>query len=343
MTNHEQSNVILATSVEPGMARDLFGRTIDYLRLSITDRCNLRCAYCMPPEGVPWRPREEILRYEEIVRAVEAAASLGICKLRITGGEPLVRAGVVDLVRALVRVPGIAEVTMTTNGVLLARWARQLAEAGLRRVNVSLDTLRRERFAAITRFDKWNEVWRGIEAAQEAGLQPIKLNVVVMRGVNDDELADFVKLTLARPWHVRFIELMPVSNNAERLGERYVTVSEMRERLTALRPWEPATVEGNGPARYVRLLGARGTIGFISPLSESFCEQCNRLRLTADGHVHSCLLSDTEVDLAGALRAGAGLDELRAIFEEAIRRKPREHAEAPALVPCQRTMSAIGG
>lgn len=332
------------------ICRDSFGRVIDYLRISVTDRCNLRCVYCMPPQGVPWRPREEILRYEEIIRIVQAAAELGVRKLRLTGGEPLVRLDLPDLVAALASIPGIEEVSLTTNGVLLDHLAEPLAAAGLARVNVSLDTLQPERFARITRFGRLDQVWRGIEAAERAGLTPIKINMVVIRNLNDDEIEDFARLTFSRPWNVRFIELMPVKNEDDwgmdfpSAGERFVPVAEMRERLAALGELTPVHgLRGNGPAQIYRLPEAVGTIGFINPVSQHFCDSCNRLRLTADGWLRPCLLHDGEVNLRPALREGADIAELQTLIMQTVQGKPRSHQLPQHVVPRDRGMSAIGG
>jgi cyclic pyranopterin phosphate synthase len=324
---------------------DSFNRPISYLRVSVTDRCNLRCVYCMPPEGVPWRSHEEILRYEEIELIVQAAASLGISKVRLTGGEPLVRLGFVELVRLLARIPGIDDLSMTTNGTLLARYATELAEAGLKRVNVSLDTLQPERFRRITRQGDLTAVFEGIAAAREAGLVPLKVNTVVVRGLNDDEVVDFARLTLEGDWHVRFIEMMPLGANTAWAGDGYVSVGEVRCQIEdALGELVPAKVGlGNGPARYYRLPGAVGTVGFISPISEHFCYQCNRLRLTADGRLRPCLLSDYEMDLRTPLRQGADLAEVRELLIHSIKAKPERHYLDESIAPRGRAMSEIGG
>jgi len=324
---------------------DNFNRPISYLRVSITDRCNLRCVYCMPPAGVSWRPHEEILRYEEIETVVRAAASLGISKVRLTGGEPLVRKGLVDLVAMIARIPGIDDLAMTTNGTLLAHYAGELKAAGLKRVNVSLDTLRPKRFRTITRLGELSDTLEGIATAKQAGLMPVKTNTVVIRGLNDDEVVDFARLTYAPDWHVRFIEVMPLGDNADWAGNGYVPMSEVRERiereLGELRPAKLAA--GSGPARYYRLSGAQGTIGFITPISEHFCYQCNRLRLTADGKLRPCLLSDYEIDLKSPLRQGASAEDIRVLIIEGIRNKPERHHLAEQIIPQGRTMSEIGG
>jgi len=327
---------------------DRFGRRIDYLRISITDRCNLRCVYCLPASGVPWKPRTEMLAYEEIVRVVEAAARLGIRKVRLTGGEPLVRPDVTWIVQEIARVPGIDEVSLTTNGILLERLAAPLARAGLSRVNVSLDTLNPLKFRRLTRFGDIERVWRGIAAAERSGLDPIKFNTVVIRGVNDDELRDLARLTLDHAWHVRFIELMPVGNSGDwgeglpPADERYFSVQDMLAQLAPLGLTPAERPVGNGPARTFRLPGALGTVGFISPLGDHFCARCNRLRLTADGRLRSCLLLDIEVLVRDALRANADVTPL---IERAVRLKPRGHnlLKPPAEQPQDRTMCQIGG
>ena len=320
---------------------DHFARPISYLRVSVTDRCNLRCAYCMPVEGVPWRPHDDILTFEEIERIVRVAAALGISKVRLTGGEPLVRAGIVDLVRLLALVPEVDDLAMTTNGTLLPRHAGALASAGLDRANISLDTLRPERFRRITRLGDIRAVLAGIESALDANLAPVKLNVVLMAGENDDEIADFVRLTLDRPLHVRFIERMPIGALGPEPSALVPTDLVMR-RIEAefgrLLPGRPD--RGNGPAAYYTLTGARGTLGFISAMTDHFCSHCNRLRLTADGNLRPCLMSDTEIALRPALRSGVSDEELRALILEAVFAKPEAHGE---IAEGERKMSQIGG
>ncbi|MBI4332052.1 MAG: GTP 3',8-cyclase MoaA [Chloroflexi bacterium] len=322
---------------------DSFNRPIDYLRLSITDRCNLRCVYCMPAEGIELSDREDVLSFDEIIRLVAAAASMGITKVRITGGEPLVRTGVVDLVGMLATIEGIDDLCLTTNGLLLGQYARELKAAGLRRVNVSLDSLRPERFEAITRWGKLDRVLEGINLAHEVGLVPVKINVVVLRGINDDEIVDFGRKTLEDDWNVRFIELMPFGE--QQVGQdRLVTVSEIRERLSPLGPLEACSpVAGGGPARYYRFPGARGTVGFISPVTEHFCFSCNRLRLTATGMLRPCLLQEQEVNLREPLRAGASREELAEMFKNAALCKPEGHKLDQGLVPRKRSMTEVGG
>lgn len=325
--------------------RDDFDRAIDYLRVSVTDRCNLRCIYCMPAAGVKKRPHADILRYEELALIIRAAAELGVRKVRLTGGEPLARLGLPGFVRMIATIPGIDDLAMTTNGTLLARHAAALAGAGLHRLNVSLDTLRADRFAHITRLGRLDDVWAGVRAARAAGLTPIKFNMVVVRGLNDDEAPDLARRTLSDGWHVRFIELMPIGSNVHWAGKGAVSIPEIRARIeTEVGPLEavhgPA---GNGPARYYRLPDAQGTVGFIGALSEHFCSTCNRLRLTADGRLRPCLMSDHEIDLRGPLQAGAGLDRVKALLADAIHAKPQRHHLDQALSPRDRTMAEIGG
>lgn len=333
---------------------DKYGRHVDYLRVSVTDRCNLRCVYCMPPQGVPWKPREAILSLEQIAAVVDAAAGMGFRRIRLTGGEPLVRKGIVELVEAIASTHGIEDVAMTTNAVLLGHFAEQLAAAGLARVNVSLDSLDADRFRRITRWGDLRLVRQGLAAATAAGLAPLKINVVVVRGLNDDELAAFARLTRDRPWHVRFIEVMPVGVGPDSgldwgpgmppEDERFVSAAEMRARLAHLGPLQAvAGPNGNGPARYFRLPGARGTLGFISPLSNHFCATCNRLRLTADGQLRPCLFSERVVCLKPALDAGATRSELQALIRLALQRKPLERPRLATIGVADAAMSAIGG
>ncbi|MFW6125899.1 MAG: GTP 3',8-cyclase MoaA [Chloroflexota bacterium] len=320
---------------------DAFQRPINYLRISVTDRCNLRCIYCMPEGGVSLVPHDEILRYEELLTVARAAASMGINKLRLTGGEPLVRADLTELVRMLCSIPGMDDVSLTTNGILLRRYATELRQAGLDRVNVSLDTLDRERYRRITRLGRLDDVLEGIEAAKSAGLEPVKVNMVVMQGINDDEVWDFGRLTMSEGWHVRFIELMPFAAD-DHLGS--VPTSEVKERLHALGPLEPCLPgHGNGPAKYFRFPHATGTVGFISPVTEHICFNCNRMRLTADGKLRPCLLSDYEVDLKGPLRLGASAEELKGLIRQAVAAKPERHHLGEGLQPHARPMGQIGG
>jgi cyclic pyranopterin phosphate synthase len=325
--------------------QDGFRRAINYMRISVTDRCNLRCVYCMPPEGVPWIPHPDILTFEEIERIVQATARVGMRKIRITGGEPLVRRDLVQLVGRLAAIPGIEDVSMTTNAILMTQFARSLAEAGLQRINVSLDTLRPERFARITRGGNLGQVMAGIEAAERAGLAPIKINAVVLRGVNDDELLDLARLTVERPWHIRFIEAMPLDGNLPVEAQGFISADEIMERLGAMGELEACSgPNGNGPARYYRLPGARGTVGVISPMSHYYCESCNRVRLTADGRLRLCLFSDQEVDLRTPLREGASTEEIVGLFQRAILTKPERHHLVVGQSNCNlRALSQIGG
>lgn len=313
--------------------------TIDYLRISVTDRCNFRCTYCMPPEGVRYRHHSEILRYEEILRFTEAAASLGISRVRVTGGEPLVRRGCTQFIASLAVLPGIEDVALTTNGLLLARDAAELKDAGLTRVNISIDSLDPERFAAITRGGKLADVLTGLDAALEHGLRPVKVNAVMHEGI-EEELDAFVALAHERPVHVRFIEFMPIGRQGD--GElKFVSREQLAGRLLAYGELLPAESPGGaGPARYFRFADAAGTIGFISAMSEHFCGSCNRLRLTADGKLRNCLFSHSEVDIRPWLQPGASRDELARVILDSMNSKRFDRdGEDPGC----RSMSQIGG
>jgi cyclic pyranopterin phosphate synthase len=319
---------------------DSFQRPINYLRISVTDRCNLRCFYCMPEKGVPLLPREHLLTYEEIARVAGAAVGLGITKVRLTGGEPLVRAGLVDLVSMLSRIECLDDLSLTTNGLLLADFAPVLKRAGLKRVNVSLDTFDAGRFRLITGGEGLEAVLKGIEVAKEAGLDPVKVNTVVIPGVNDDELLAFGQKSM-EGWHVRFIELMPFGQ-ARSLPA--LSVSQMAARLEeAFGPLTLALNRGGGPARYFRLPGAKGTIGFISPVSQHFCFACNRLRLTAEGKLRPCLLRETEVDLRTPLRVGVSAEELKGIIRKTVAEKPLKHCLEEKKFPDVGCMARVGG
>jgi cyclic pyranopterin phosphate synthase len=328
------------------MLIDPFGRAINYLRISLTDRCNLRCAYCLPASGVSWLPRDDFLTADEIVRVAEAAAGLGVSKIRLTGGEPLIRPDVLEIVARIAAIPTIEDLSLTTNATLLEKMAKHLAKAGLNRVNISLDTLNAVKFKRVTRYGDFSRAWNGILAAEDYGLTPIKINTVVVGGFNDDELPALARLSLDHPWHVRFIELMPVGNQQDwGIGlpvgtQRYVSVQEMRTKLSTLNLQPTNIPAGNGPARTFSIPGARGTVGFISPLGEHFCENCNRLRLTADGCLRACLLVDGEFSLQKALRLGERLEPL---FVEAVKRKPLGHELAQHHYPEARRMAQIGG
>jgi cyclic pyranopterin phosphate synthase len=304
--------------------RDGLGRTINYLRISVIDKCNLRCTYCMPVEGFEWIPKSEILRYEEIQSIVREMAGMGLRRVRITGGEPLVRQDLPELVRQLRTIPEIEDISLSTNAILLPRFATELRLAGVDRVNISLDTLRRDRFEEIARrpVRLFDETMKGIAAAESAGFTPIKINTVLLRGINDDEVVEFARMTRTRPWHVRFIELMPVGENLH-LADRFIGTDEVLARLLEideLLPDEGPT--GNGPARYYRFAGAPGSVGVITPLSHNYCDSCNRLRLTADGRLRTCLFGTHEVDLKTPLRATGSV---RRQVEAALQDKPERH------------------
>jgi len=298
----------------------------------------------MPPDGIPLMPHHSILTYEEIYAVAQAAAELDINKVRLTGGEPLVRSGLPGLIQLLARIDAIDDISLTTNGIWLGRYAAELKSAGLQRVNVSLDTLRQDRFEPITHCNhKLGDVLAGIEVARSVGLNPVKINMVVMAGINDDELLDFATKTINEGWHVRFIELMP-SAGVSTTTAQFVPVSDMRKQLELLGELEPCLPGiGNGPAKYFRLPHATGTIGFIAPLSEHFCIHCNRLRLTADGKLRPCLLSDDEIDLKQPLRSGLSSAGLKQLIEEAVARKPLRHHLAEGYMPKDRPMTQVGG
>ncbi|MDI6694399.1 MAG: GTP 3',8-cyclase MoaA [Anaerolineales bacterium] len=326
------------------MALDRFGRNIHYLRISLTDHCNLRCVYCMP-EDMIFRPNAELMQDDEILRLVQLFVNLGFDKFRLTGGEPTVRAHVVDLVRELAHIPGVRSFSMTTNGVLLGRLARPLAEAGLQRINISLDTLDAEKFRRLTRWGTLEDVWQGILSAEQAGLRPIKLNVVVVRGYNEADVVDLARLTLEHDWQVRFIEMMPFAGATDLQVNQSVTADEMLQRIQAqLGEVEIANGgELDGEARLYRLKDAKGEIGFISSVTAPFCAACTRARLTADGRLRLCLLREGEVDLLTPLRAGATLDDLRQLILDGIWWKPWGHGLAEGVIPLNRVMSEIGG
>jgi cyclic pyranopterin phosphate synthase len=322
---------------------DQFGRTIEYLRISVTDRCNFRCRYCMPLEGLPWLPKADILSYEEIAEIVRQLAPLGLRRIRLTGGEPTIRPELATLVRMLRTVPAVEDIALSTNGVRLSALAAELAGAGLDRVNISADSLRPDRIVAIARRDLGFEPVRAASAAQAAGLSPIKLNVVVMRGTNDDEVADFARLTVDHPWHVRFIELMPVGEMEELTFEHVVPSDEVLSRVeAALGPLErtDGPARGNGPAQYWRVPGAAGSIGVITPMTHTYCARCNRVRLTADGRLRTCLFGTHEVDLRTPLRAGI---PLAPFVHQALAEKPEAHALLQRRNGGLRALSQVGG
>jgi cyclic pyranopterin phosphate synthase len=304
--------------------QDGFGRRIEYLRVSVTDKCNLRCVYCMPPEGLPWLARDEILTYEEIARVVREMAGIGLRRVRLTGGEPLVRRDLHQLVGLLAAIDGIDDIALSTNAVLLSSQAEALRAAGVSRVNISLDSLRPDRVDAIARRPGSHEaIFAGLAAAEEVGFAPIKVNAVIMRGRNDDEIEDFARMTLDRPWHVRFIEVMPVGDNLGISAAEYVPAFEMLERLRGIGHLHPVPgPPGNGPATYFQFDGAAGTVGVITPMSHNYCDRCNRMRLTADGRLRPCLFGDIETDLRSALRAGQPLEPL---IRHTLQIKPERH------------------
>jgi cyclic pyranopterin phosphate synthase len=312
------------TISEVGPMTDGFGRRIEYLRISVTDKCNLRCVYCMPEEGLPWLRREQLLSYEEIGEVVRVMAGLGLRRVRITGGEPLVRRDLPTLVRILRDVPGIDDIALSTNAVLLGGQADELRAAGLDRVNVSLDSLIPERIDAISRRAGSAEaIMEGIAAAERAGFFPLKVNCVVMRGRNDDEVEAFAAITRERPWHVRFIEVMPTGDNLGVSHDEYVSSDEILGRIARIGDLRPvAGPHGNGPAKYYAFDGAAGTVGVISPMSHNYCGTCNRMRLTADGQLRPCLFGDLHTDLRAPLRAGAPLEPL---IRQTLRIKPERH------------------
>lgn len=324
---------------------DTYNRHINYLRISVTDRCNLRCLYCMPKEGLSLIGHSEVLSYEEIIRVAKSAALTGITKIRITGGEPLVRKGINDFVSELSQTPGITELSITTNGILLEACAESLYRAGIKRINISLDTLDPEKYKKITRGGDLQAVIAGIRKAREVGFSPIKINVVAMRTVNDDEAVDFARLTIDRPVHIRFIEFMPVAGQTTWQQEQFISSRELQEKISTLGELIPLDMDKNaGPASMFQLRGAQGKLGFINALSNHFCATCNRLRLTADGKLRPCLFSDNEIDLKPLLRGGCSDKELTEIIDQAIISKPRQHnILEPTYKKCGRNMSAIGG
>jgi cyclic pyranopterin phosphate synthase len=328
---------------------DKYNRNINYLRVSITDRCNLRCIYCMPAEGITCMRHEEILDYEEILRIIRISTELGIRKVRITGGEPLVRRGIVDFIASLCTMKELDDISMTTNGILLADFAQDLYSAGMRRINISLDSLNAEKYARITRLGDINAVLKGIQVAREVGFSPIKINIVAIKGYNDDEILDFARLTLETPYHIRFIELMPIGEAGNSIDDRFLSNDFIKDRIETLGKLEHIKKSGNGtdgPADVYRLHGGKGEIGFISAISHKFCSACNRLRLTSDGQLRTCLLSDEETDLKGLLRSGCSDAVLKETIMEAIARKPRQHKiifKDSYRKKCVKEMSAIGG
>jgi len=314
----------MGRSAADGAMVDPFGRRVEYLRISVTDKCNLRCVYCMPEEGLPWLKRDQLLSYEEIQEIVKVMAPLGLRRVRLTGGEPLVRKDLPRLVELIASVPGIQDLAISTNGVLLDRLANPLKEAGATRVNISLDSFRESRVDELARrAGTFKKVLSGLDAAERVGLDPIKINVVLIRGKNDDEIVDFAEATRNRPWHVRFIEIMPTTSNLALSAEGFFSCQEALVRLRELGDLEPVTgPEGNGPAAYYSFPGAAGTVGVIAPMSHNFCDDCNRLRLTADGYLRPCLFGELQTNLREPLREG---QELLPLIENTLRIKPERH------------------
>lgn len=326
------------------MAIDRFGRRIHYLRISLTDHCNLRCVYCMP-EDQTFRPNAELMQDDEVLMLTRMFADLGFDKIRLTGGEPTVRANIVELVRGIASTPGIRSVSMTTNGLLLSRLAKRLAEAGLKRVNVSLDTLNTEKFKRLTRWGKLEDVWAGVQAAEEAGLLPIKLNAVVVKGYNETDVVDLARLTLEHPWQIRFIEMMPFAGVTDVQTGQVITADEIKQRIEDSLGIMQSANGGmlDGEARLYRLPDAQGDVGFISSVTMPFCASCTRARLTADGRLRLCLLREKEVDLLTPLRAGATLEDLRQLILDGVWQKPWGHGLADGVIPLNRVMNEIGG
>lgn len=345
-SSNAAEDIVFTDCAKREISLDHNHRTINYLRLSITDRCNLRCIYCMPEEGIQFKPHSEILTYEEMLRIVKLCVRSGIRKVRLTGGEPLVRKGILSFIEKLCEIEHLKEVALTTNGVLLKEYARDLRKCGLRCINVSMDTLKPERYRQITRVGSFTQVWEGIEEAEAAGLSPIKINVVAMRGVNDDEVLEFARLTYRKPYHVRFIELMPIGEANARVKENFVSGDDILRQIRAL-----GTVRCvpsgrlDGPASMYALEGAQGRIGVIAALSHHFCQTCNRLRLTADGYLRGCLFSDRETDLKTPMRQGKEDDHLVDLIEDTILKKPKDHGLAlhKQHRKCARPMNDIGG
>lgn len=334
---------IVPQSDAPG-PRDAFGRPMNYLRISLTDRCNFRCVYCMPELGMKFQPRAEMLTDDELIRLIGLFAQLGFTKLRLTGGEPTIRPHLVELIRAMKSFDGIREISMTTNALLLGRMAADLKDAGLDRVNVSIDTLDPVRFKAMTRGGRFDLVWQGIEAADAVGMKPIKLNTVVLRGQNDHSVGEMARLTLEKDWQIRFLEIMPMEGVGVVYDEGLVTSAETQARLEEeFGPLEHISADPSDPARVWKIPGAKGTIGFISPISEPFCETCNRVRLTSDGNLRLCLLRPDEVTLRDRMRRGDSDADLLGHLREGIYRKPWGHGVAEGDVHTVRGMSQIGG
>jgi cyclic pyranopterin phosphate synthase len=324
---------------------DGWGREIRSLRVSVTDKCNFRCRYCMPPEGLDWLPRDEVLSFEEIARLVRILASMGVDEVRLTGGEPLVRRDLPTLVEMLARVPGVNDLSLTTNGVLLDRFAAPLVAAGLRRINVSLDTLSHTRFAEMTRRDALDRVLAGLEAAeQHPELRPIKVNAVAIKGFTETEVPALAELARRKPYVVRFIEFMPLDAEGMWRDDEVLTGGEIRAIIEERWPLEEIPAKTSSTARRYRFADGAGEVGFVNPVSEPFCSHCDRIRLTADGQLRTCLFSRREWDLKAPLRAGASDAELEAVLRNAVRHKELKHRiNEPGFVRASRSMSQIGG
>ncbi len=326
------------------MAIDRFGRNIHYLRISLTDHCNLRCVYCMP-EDMTFRPNADLMQDDEILTFARLFASLGFDKIRLTGGEPTVRANIVDIVRGISSTEGIRSVSMTTNGLLLKKLAQPLADAGLQRVNISIDTLNPEKFKRLTRWGKVEEVWEGILAAERAGLTPVKLNAVVVKGYNEEDVVDLAALTIDHNWQMRFIEMMPFGGATDLQVNQVITMKQIQDNIESEFGKLETANDGklDGEARVFHIHGAKGDIGFISSVTHPFCSACTRARLTSDGKLRLCLLREKEVDLLTPMRAGASLEELRRLLLDGVWEKPWGHGLADGVIPLNRVMSEIGG
>jgi cyclic pyranopterin phosphate synthase len=328
---------------------DSYNREINYLRVSVTDRCNLRCIYCMPKEGLSLLGHDDILRYEEIFRVIQASMKLGVVKVRVTGGEPLVRRGILDFLRKLKTMDGLRDVSLTTNGILLESLAEDIFKAGITRINISLDSLNQEKYEYVTRGGSLERVLRGIDEAHRAGFFPIKINIVVIKGFNDDEILSFVRQTIDKPYQIRFIELMPFGRVGMDHEEKYLSNETILDEIAKAYPLVPVNMKKtnlDGPAKLFRIKDARGEIGFISAMSQHFCQSCNRLRLTADGNIRACLFSDQEVDLKSAIRMGCSDSDLVSLIKIGAEKKPRgfkETADERHIKKCTKDMSAIGG
>lgn len=322
---------------------DRYGRRIDYLRISVTDRCNLRCVYCVPEEGILLSRQEEILSYEEILRVSEIAISLGIKKIRITGGEPLVRKDIIYLIRSIAGLKGIKDFSITTNGILLSEFLPDLVNAGIRRINISLDSLDEEVYASITRGGELRKVLNGIDSALRADPSPVKINTVVVRGLNDMEVLDFAKMTLDMPLWIRFIEFMPIGNGIFWSKDKFISGMEMKERCGELDRLCTVNTEGNGDVKYYRYGNAKGMVGFVNPISEPFCNKCSKLRLTSDGKLKYCLFSSSEIDLKTKLRSGSSNEEIADLMRMAVYEKPARHHIADGTINQPKSMCQIGG